>query len=76
MLFSIKSLYMIYIILIQIVGMPCFIVLRSIALRRYCVLYEAEVCGNHAWSKSVGAILLCVSVTSHVSGFAIFLAFL
>lgn len=75
MLLSTKSLYMIYIILIQIIGMPCFIVLRLTALRRYCVLYEAEVCGNHAWSKSVHTILLCVSVTSHVSGLAIFLAF-
>lgn len=72
MLLSIKSLYIIYIILIQIIGMPCFIVLRFTALRRYCVLYKAEVCGNHTWGKSFGAILLCVSVTSHVLVLAIF----
>jgi hypothetical protein len=32
-------------------GMP-----RFIALRRYCVFYKLKVCGNHASSKSIGAI--------------------
>ena len=37
-------------------GMPHFIALCFIVLRRYCAFYKLKVCGNPATSKSIGAI--------------------
>lgn len=37
--------------LLRNTGTPCLIVLR-----RYCVFYKSEVCGNPASNKSIGTI--------------------
>ena len=38
-------------------GILHIVVLRFIALCRYCIFYKLKVCGNPAPGKSVGAIL-------------------